>query len=232
VSTMTDSRALWNTMPGWGIVANLLPPEVVQSRRVRFIRRMVLLGLVFVLLACLIAYAYVYLGHRSAEHDLAAEQARSQQLTVQQHQYNAVVQIKGDTAQVRTQLSGLLGQDVNTAALITKITQALPAGTAISTLTVTVNTATAQGTAAASNTTGSLDTSGNPHIGTITVTGTAKTTVDVATYVDKLTRIPGLVDVFPTSNTSTDDTGTHYTIDMALTSTLLSHAYDVKPGGN
>jgi hypothetical protein len=88
MATMTESRALWSTMPGWGIVANLLPPEVIQSRRVRFVRRTVLLALTFVVLACVLGYGYVCLGHRSAEHDLAAEQARSQQLTIQQNRYS------------------------------------------------------------------------------------------------------------------------------------------------
>jgi hypothetical protein len=142
-----------------------------------------------------------------------------------------VVRIQADTEQVRSQLATLLGKDVDVSALMDKIATARPAGTAISTLTVTVSAATAQG-GATTNVGGSLDTSGKPHIGTVMLSGTAKRTVDVATYVDNLGGLAGLVDVVPTSNSDSDGKGITFNIQLSMTADLLSHAFAVAPGGN
>ena len=42
----TSGQQLWSTMPGWGIVADLTPPELIASRRLRLLRKLLIAGAV------------------------------------------------------------------------------------------------------------------------------------------------------------------------------------------
>ena len=44
---------LWSTMPGWGIAADLTPPELINSRALKTLRKWLGAGLVVLLLACI-----------------------------------------------------------------------------------------------------------------------------------------------------------------------------------
>jgi len=229
---MQDSRSLWNTMPGWGITANLLPPEVIHTRRVRVIRkRMVALSILAILL-CVAGYGLAMVRTRSAEHAVTAELSRTAGLLHEQQKYAQVAQIQGTTAQVQTQIAGFMTNDVDFAALTNSLHTDLLPGMALTQLTIDlpVVKANLSGQTAAAAAVGGLDTSGQAHIGVISLTGTAAHISDVSSYVDKLNQLPGLVDVFPTSNQS-DGKSVKFTIQVALTSALLTHKYVSKPGG-
>ena len=47
---------LWSTMPGWGIAADLTPPELINSRALKTMRKWLGAGLVVLLLACVGGY--------------------------------------------------------------------------------------------------------------------------------------------------------------------------------
>jgi type IV pilus assembly protein PilN len=230
MTTITEPRELWSTMPGWGIVANLLPPEVLQARRVRAVRK----GIVILLCALLVlagaGYAYAYLQSRSAAQSLAAEQARTSQLLVEQNKYSGVTQIQGDVAHVQKQLTTLMKSDVDVPNLLGRVLSKLPAGASVSQmiLNISVPSTTAPPTA---NGTTSLDTSGQTHIGTMAITGTARTLIDVSTFVDAIGVLPGVVDPFPTANAESNK-GATFTLQLTLTDQLLSHRFDTtSPGG-
>jgi len=231
--TTMQPRELWSTMPGWGIVANLIPPEVLQARRVRAIRKLVAYALCALVLLAGLGYGYAFYRSQQAADTLAAEQSRTSQLLVQQKRYADVTLLQGSVAGVRTELSGLLATDVDMSAVITSIMRQLPAGASVSQLAVTMApTAGRQATANLASGTGSLDTSGRPHIGLITVTGQAARVPDVSMLVDRLRALPGFIDPYPTSNT-TNDKGTLFTIQFSIDDRLLSHRYDTsKTGGN
>jgi len=231
--TTMQPRELWSTMPGWGIVANLIPPEVLQARRVRAIRKLVAYALCVLVLIAGVGYGLAWFHSQQAADTLAAEQSRTSQLMVQQKRYADVTLLESSVAGVRTELSQLLANDVDMPALMASILDQLPAGTTVSQLAVTMSAP--QGAKATINlATGiaALDTSGRQHIGLISITGQAARVSDVSTLVDRLSALPGFIDPYPTSNT-TNDKGTLFTVQFSINDRLFSHRYDVssKTGG-
>jgi Tfp pilus assembly protein PilN len=221
--TTMQPRELWSTMPGWGIVANLIPPELLQARRARALRKLVTAGLCLLVLLAVAGGGYAKLRSHEAAQSLAAEQSRTSQLVVQQNRYSTVTRIQGDVAQVRVQLATLMGMDVDASGLIVSLLSQLPPGASVTQLALTI----AAPTPTSANNAGAsvLDTSGQPHIGTITMSGEARNVSDVALLVTRLSQVKGLVDPYPTTNT-VNDSGTQFTIQLAINSSLLSHRYD------
>jgi hypothetical protein len=232
--TTMQPRELWSTMPGWGIVANLIPPEVLQARRVRAVRKVMAYALCVLILLAGAGYSFAWYRSQQAADALSAEQSRTSQLLVQQKRYADVTLLQGSVAGVRTELSHLLAGDVDMSVLVASILTQLPAGATVSQLAVTMSAPGGkQATANLASGTGSLDTSGHPHIGLISITGQAARVSDVSTLVDRLSVLPGFIDPYPTSNTM-NDKGTLYTVQFSVNDKLLSHRYDVtsKTGGN
>jgi len=229
--TTMQPRELWSTMPGWGIVANLIPPELLQARRARSLRKLVSAALCVLLLVAGVGGGYAKLRSHEAAQSLAAEQSRTSQLVVQQNRYSNVTRIQGDVAQVKVQLAQLMGMDVDSAELVAGLLDQLPPGASVTQLSLTI----AAPTLTSTNNTGAsaLDTSTQPHIGTIAISGEARNVSDVALLVSKLGALKGVVDPYPTTNT-VNDTGTQFTIQMAVNNSLLSHRFDASSaaGGN
>lgn len=229
MTTVTQPRELWNSMPGWGIVANLLPSEVLQARRVRAIRKLVIILISVLLVIAAAGYAYAYMQTRSAAQSLAAEQSRTAQLTAREHQYSDVTEIQGSVAQVQSQLSTLLANDVNTPAILTQVFAGLPPGSHLSQITMTL--AVPNQTSSSNLPVTSLDTSGRTHIGTVTLVGQVAHLTDVATYVDTLASIPGVVQPYPTTNVVADKGGSTFSIQLTLTDQLLTHSFSASTTG-
>ena len=227
--TTMQPRELWSTMPGWGIVANLIPPELLQARRAQALRKLVTAGLCLLLLLAGVGGGYAKLRSHDAAESLAAEQSRTSQLIADQNRYSAVTRIQGDVAQVKTQLAVLMSMDVDSAGLVNSLLSQLPPGASISQMSVTI----AAPTLTATNNTGAsaLDTSTQPHIGTIAMSGEARNVTDVALLVSRLSAVKGVVDPYPTTNT-VNDTGTQFTIQLAVNNSLLSHRYDASSTGS
>lgn len=215
---------LWSTMPGWGIVADLLPPEVLAARRVRVLRKLVVAGLAVVLLLGVGGYGYAYWKGRSAASDLRAAQDRTAQLQSEQSKYGGVVQLQNEAAEIKSQLGGLLATDVDLPKLATSIEALSPSPAGITKLDVEVAGASAQAGTSSADSSAVLDTSGHLHIGTVTVTGTVRSIDRVATYVTRLSRLPGIVEVFP-SNQQNDGKLVTYSIEMTMTDQLYSNRY-------
>jgi Tfp pilus assembly protein PilN len=214
-------------MPGWGIVANLIPPELLQARRVRALQKLVGLVLVLLLLVAGAGYGYSMLRGRQAARELSVEQNRTSQLLAEQNRYRGVTEIQGNVAQVRSELAGLFALDVDTSALIGSLIKQLPSGALVSQLALTI----AAPTPTAANNIGAsaLDTSGQLHIGTITISGQAQKVSDVAAFVDRLNALPGLVAPYPATS-AVNDTGVQFTVQMSVNDSLLSHRYALNSG--
>jgi hypothetical protein len=215
-------RELWSTMPGWGIVANLIPPELLQARRVRALQKLV--GLLLVLLVIIggAGYGYALYHSHQASQELSVEQNRTSQLLADQNRYRGVTEIQGNVEQVRGQLAKLMGMDVDTSALIGSLIKQLPSGTSVTQLALTI----AEPTPTAANNIGAsaLDTSSQAHIGTITVSGQAHQVSDVALFLNRLNALPGLVSPYP-STSSVNDTGVQFTIQLSINDSLLTHRF-------
>ncbi|HZC74072.1 MAG TPA: hypothetical protein VE442_25525 [Jatrophihabitans sp.] len=229
-------KTLWATMPGWGIAANLLPPEIITARRVRVLRKTVAIVLAAVVLLCASGYVYARWQSHTASTALRSEQARTAELQQQEGKYNDVVQMERSVAGVQAQIASLLGNDVDVPRLITAMLRQLPAGATVSQLDVTFASGTSSTSGSTSTSDGSvLDTSGLPHIGTVTLTGQARNIGDVARFATSVAGLRGVVEAYPTSQQSSAD-GVQFNIALTLTDQVLSHRYSVTgistSGGN
>ena len=213
------------TMPGWGIFADLMPPELLVSRQLRTLRKRLGAGLVVVFLLCAAGYADAMHQRNMASHGLSQAQARTAAITADQQQFLRVTQIQNDTAEIETQIASMMSDDVDFAGFLAKVRAALPATLAITSITVTI-------TPDSGNTTTSLAGAGINQIGTVTLSGNGHTLSDLSAYVIKLTALPGVINVIPNSNTSASTGGiTAFNVSFGVTDALYSHAY-AKIGSN
>ncbi|MDQ2958243.1 MAG: hypothetical protein M3Y42_14920 [Actinomycetota bacterium] len=229
MTTIERPVELWSTMPGWGIVANLTPPELIAARKLKTIRKALVASFAALLVIGIGLYMLAFLGHRSAVSELSQEQARTTQLIAEQHKYQRAVQVRNSIDEVQRQLGGLLTDDVDQATLVARIRAKLPAGMTISQLTITIDAA--SGTTAPPAGAGSLDASGSTHIGTVTLAGNEQHISDVAAFVNALAALPGVVTPYPGSSSKTD-TSVQWSAQLTLTADLLTHRYDTAKKGS
>jgi hypothetical protein len=228
MTTIERPREIWSTMPGWGIVANLTPPELIAARKLKSIRKIFAGVLVVILVIGVGLYATAFLSHRSAAADLAAEQGRTTSLTAQQHQYQGAVRVQGSITEVQSQLAGLLTDDVDMSSLVGALRAKLPSGMTITQVALNIQTGLAGASAAAGGS--ALDTSGQQHIGAVTIAGNGHRISDISAYVDALASVPGVVTPYPTSTTASAKL-VQWSIQLTLSSDLLTHRYDVTKNG-
>lgn len=239
--------------PGWGIVADLTPPELIADRRLKVVRRFIAVGLALVLGLCGVGYGYAVWQGSSAADGLAAEQTRTATLLADQHRYIGVTAVHAAITQVQQQLGWLMASDVNVDKITAAIVAALPPTMTIDSATVTVTgvAGAASGSSTDDKTTGvgGLDTSDAHHVGTVTLSGTGAQLTDLAAYVDALRRVPGVFEPYPLSNQATGadasaagsagvpaggpagpasgaTAGTTYSLQLTLTDALLTHRFD------
>lgn len=212
---------LWTVMPGWGIAADLTPPELVKARQIAVLRRWIAVGILAILLVCGGGYYLALRANTDAEAKLTEAANRTLELQAIGRSYADVVSIQNKITEIDGQITEVMAADVDLVALMDQLQTTLPATMTISQQAITISTA---GTATAAG----LDGSGATRIGTITMSGTGQTIDDLSDYVDSLSAIPGVVDVLPLSNSLSGDggVGTQYSLSLGLTDALLSHRFD------
>ncbi|SHN20926.1 PilN domain-containing protein [Cryptosporangium aurantiacum] len=208
--------------------ANLLPPEVVQQRRLVRIRLVVLasLGTVIVLLAA--GYAVAHWQSTRQEQKLADAQTEAIVLHQQMRAYDELVTAQTQTTKIDTQLAKLLATDVQWATLFGKLRAAAPRGLDLTGVSVALTDPTTQGTSGGSSSTttasGLPSADGKTPIGSLTINGTSTTKTAIAGYVDSIGKVTGVGNVLLAGVTDQDD-GTDFTLRADLAPTLLSHHY-------
>ena len=230
--TMTMERpALWHALPGWGIAADLTPPELINARQLKVLRWWMAAGLVVLLVVCAGGYYLAARDRSSATAELTVVQDQTRELQVVGRSYSGVIAIQGSVKQIETQVAQVMSADVDVVALLVVLQSSLPKTMTINQEAITISTAGVAGTAgtAGTSTGSSQDSSGLPRIGTITIGGTGRTLDDLSDYIDSLQAVPGLVDVLPVSNTAAGK-GTQFSLTIGLTNALLSHRFDVDGG--
>jgi len=219
----------WTVQPGWGIFVDLTPPELLNARQLRTVRRAVVSGLVAVVLLLAGTYFVAARDRSSAEDELANAQLAVTQLQQQQHKYAGVTEIQGKLVQIRGQIAGLLHGDVAVDSLLATIGTAQPADVKLQTVSVTISAAGVAGAQAQAPGASTIDVTAHARIGTVTLNGTTSRMDAVSTFVDRLSGIPGVLDVVPTSNSQGADGG-QFTVTLGLDDRLLTHHFDVKGG--
>ncbi len=219
-----DAGAAPVTRPGWGIAADLTPPEVVGARQLTVLRRGIGAGLATTLALCAGGYLVTVRQHAGAADGLAAEQARTASLRAESQQYAAVTTLEGTARSIDTQVATLMAGDVDVVTLLQRVHASLPTGMTLTTETISLE----QAGAAAVPTTpapGTTIDGSATSIGTVTLAGEGRHLDDLATFVATLGALPGVTDVVPTSNTRTES-GVQYAVSFRLTEAARSHRFD------
>jgi hypothetical protein len=206
-------------MPGWNIVADLTPPELINARWIAVLKRRIAIALSLVLVLCAAAYAYAVLTSRSAKDQAAVASDRAVYLKRTADSYVGITRIETAVSSIDAQVSTVMSGDVDVARVISLVRRGLPPSMTIQAISLSLNAeGVVEGTAG-------LDTSGSAPVGRVTVSGSGRSLDDVPAFVDALTAVPGVVDVVPTSNQVSDGSA-QYSVAITLTEKLYSHRYD------
>lgn len=217
----TATRAPWASMPGWNIVADLTPPELIAARSLRTLRRILVVALALVMLLCATGYVWARSSDNDAHDQLDAANTQTIQLTAERNKYAIVTQVQGATKNIQAQLAMLFSSDIDVTSVLHDVVGALPKDMSLTSITVTPMTASV-----------STDPS-NPasvQVGTITLSGAAGGLNDLPLYVLALGHVKGFADIVPTTNNKGGNKGVSWTVTGTLTSDLLSHRYSTSGG--
>lgn len=223
--TRPDMIPHGDTMPGWDIVADMTPPELINLRWLAVLRRRIAIALLLVIVLCSAGFGYAFIRHGSANDEADAASARTTDLTRAANQFAGITRIETTVAHLDSQVASVMQSDVDVPRTIAAIRRALPASMSIQSISVTFSR-----DGSTDGSTG-LDVSGHPTIGTVNISGAGQRLDDLPSFVDGLTAIRGVVNVLPTSNSVTKGIA-GFSVTLALTDQLYSHQYDVQPSGS
>lgn len=221
MTVVTRTQQQWNARPGWGIAADLTPPELVTARRLQKQRKVIAVALAVLLVLCGAGYVISIRQHASARDSVTLARDETATLQAQTKAYANVTQIETKTSKINQQLAVVLASDVDFAKLLRTLRGQLPGTMTIKT--VSVSLATGAGATVA-------PTGGHAVIGTVILGGSALTYVDVSHYVDTLSTTAGIVDVVPTS-AQASKSGVQYNVTFNITNQLLTHRFDHASSG-
>ncbi len=221
------------------IAANLLPTEVVESRRARHVRRVVVAALVLVAVLLGGWYAATYQETSGARSALGDAQATNTRLQHQQHQYDNLVSTQTQVQAMNKQMATLLANDLQWSQLVSKVLAAAPKGITVASITgglvADKNGAPSAGTGSAATGTdgtpsGATPSGGTPSnaatrtVGTLDVTGTASGKQAVSAYLDAVAGLPGVSNVL-LNTVSTKDNKLQFDLTGDLTGAILGGRY-------
>ena len=218
---MSPEPSPWRIL---SIAANLLPPEIVDARRLRRIRRSVLAGLMAVSLCVASWYGVATYHTERARSALNAVNDEVQRQLVQQRTFAEVINIQSESTAIRSQLGVLLGSDLRWSVLLVALRGAATDGVALlSVFGVTASQATGGGPVAQlpSVAKGKV-------IGTLTITASAPSQSVAAGYVDALGRIEGLAGPLLGDATVLDGV-LQFTVRVDITDASLGGRYATTP---
>jgi Tfp pilus assembly protein PilN len=208
------------------IAANLLPLEIVESRRDRRVRGVVLAALVSFVAVLVAWYALSAYQTKQARTALATAQQSGDAVLRQQRNYSDVVNVQAESTVITTQLASLLANDLQWSRLLDAVVGSAPDGVALTAVTGALTPAVKD---AGSTAIVLPNTSGQRQIGTLTISGTTLEGVAVATYVDALGKIKGLGN--PLLGGVTAQNGIlHFTVQLDITSGALGGRYPATSG--
>jgi hypothetical protein len=209
------------------ISADLLPPEIIEGRRARHARWIVLGALLAVLALLAGWYIYATLQVQRANGDL--NEATTQVATLQQSQsqYQDVVDTQQQTKTIAKQLGSLLGNDLPWATLLSTLRDTgASSGVTVAGIIGTLDSA-GTGSKAGGSAATLPSRSGAATIGTLTVTGTGPDKPSIAKYVDALGALTTVANPYLTSATQLD-TGVTFSITLEITSKALCGRFTTK----
>jgi hypothetical protein len=197
------------------IGVNLLPPEVIESRRGRKVRRIVVIALAGFTALLAAWYGAVSLQGTVARSDLSRAENDVVRMQRQQRDFDGLVRTQQQSKTINGQLSALLAKNVDWARLLTALQQAAPNGIQLLGVSSTLTAADkkpANGGAAAQL----PSTTAEKVIGTLTLTGDGSGKPAVAAYVDALAKVPGVANAL-LGEVTPQDGRMHFSVRLDIT---------------
>lgn len=215
--------------------ANLLPDELVTSRRSGALKHRIAAGLGAVLAVMIAWYGITLWGTSSARHDLSKAKQQYTIMQAQQGKYQELVHAQQQSTAIKGALAKIMSGDLQWKDMLASLRGAAPHGVKIDSISGTTGSA-AAGSNAGTNGAGLgvLNTTGKAQVGTLTITGTAPNKDQVAAFVDSLSAVTGITAVYPTSAT-TAGSGVSFAISALITSDALGGRFSsqsASSGGN
>jgi Tfp pilus assembly protein PilN len=207
------------------IRADLLPEELIASRRLIGLKRNVALALVALLVLLVAWYAFSVWSTSKAKHDLGGIEQKAAQLQHQQAAYTPLVTAQSESAQISTALQKVMAGDLQWKNMLGVLRNSATHGITVDSIDATMTSGAAGAGAAAGNAgLGVLNQSGKQQVGTLTITGTAPDKNTVAAYVDTLAKVTGLAAPFPASLTDAGGSFS-FSVSVIITSDALGGRY-------
>jgi hypothetical protein len=209
---------------------NLLPPEIVEGRRVARLKRVLVGVVVLVVAGCAGTVVWAQAGVESAQEELDTAQTRAVALHAEQARYADVPRITGliDTATTARQTA--MSQDVLWYGFLSDLSLTTPKGVSLLSLEVALDDTSGPSTAPA-------DVLTPTGIGHVTFSGKADHFPDVAGWLDAVGSVHGLDgSTLQTATRGDISSGTGnadggpvtFTSTVQVTSKALTHRYDRK----
>ncbi len=213
-------RVDWAPVPK----VNLLPQEILDVRRFRGVQR-VLVGAVLGTVAVAgLGVGWAVHGVATARDELQATQARTTQLRAEEAKYADVPRVLARVATAERARTQALGRDVLWYRFFDDLAAATPESVSLTSVTVSMDTASAgPGVAADPLTPGGL--------GSVAFSGTGDLFPDVAKWLESVATVDGLdgstlQSATRSSDASTDDVT--FSSKIVIDDSALSHRYDGK----
>jgi len=195
---------------------DLLPPEVRASQRARSTRRMLAYGVVAVAVVMALAIAGFSVLAMQAQSDLAAAQAETQSLLLQQQKYIEVRTVQGDVALVKAGQQVGASTEIQWKDYLDKVQGTLPSGVTIQSVTIDSSTPLAVYQQATVPLQG-------PRVATVTFEASSPVLPQLPVWMTALSTLPGFADATPDS-VNFDKTTSAYT--AKITMHVNSEAFD------
>lgn len=196
---------------------HLLPPEVVQHKKSRALRRRLIAGVVLVLVVAATAGALATLNLGAAQNSLLAEQTRASALLIEQQKYSLVLNTQADVDATVAAQRLATAQEIDWQTYLAAIEDTLPKKARITSIAAAIDAP----FAATVPTEIPLE---GPRIATITVT-VLSPQKSISDWLDDLRALPGYVDANPGSVTQDEDGKYIVVVVMHVNSDALSQRF-------
>jgi Tfp pilus assembly protein PilN len=222
--TVTRTRVEWAPVPK----VNLLPPEILESRRFARTQRLLACAVAGTVLLGAAGVVWAQAGVTSAQEELEVTRAETAVLTAQQAKYADVPRILEQVRVAHAARAQALGQDVLWYRILTDLAGSTPPEASLTNLTLTLAS---PGTPAAAAAAGA-DPLTPPGIGDVTFAGKATTFPTVARWLEAVAKVRGFDGSTLRTATRAEGEGEAaaltWTSSIRVTSDALSHRYDLK----
>lgn len=216
------------------ISARLLPEEIIAARRARRTRGWVIAIVAVFAVLCGLWAVYADRERGDADEELTAATAAVAQLQQEQREFSPVVKVISDTALLNRQLTAVMANDLDWAALLEMLRST---GAASDIKIAGVNgKLTATGAQSQDSANALPSAAGTASIGSLVVTGTGPDKDAVAAYADKLAKQQTLIaNPYVTSVTSDADGEVTFSLTVDITKASLCGRFSAAKcpaGGN